>query len=97
MSPVSKVRRDRDGPQRPQATSAAAREVARRKARREWMLLRVGQVLMAIAVLIALEHAAAHLGAFGKQQPNALVDLLAGWPLAGLLFIVGAVLAGQRR
>jgi hypothetical protein len=52
---------------------------------------------MVAAALLALEHAVAHLGAFGGKQPPVLIDLLAGWPLSGVLFIVGAILAGQRR
>jgi hypothetical protein len=51
---------------------------------------------MVVAVVLALEHVGAHLGAFGGQ-PSVAVDLVAGWPLAGLLFIVGAMFAGQRR
>lgn len=52
---------------------------------------------MVAAVLLALEHAAAHLGVFGAQQPPVLIDLVAGWPLAGVVFIIGIVLAGQRK
>jgi hypothetical protein len=97
MSPVSKVRRDTH-PRHPEPKkSAAAVEAARRQYRRKRVLFRTGQVLMIAAVLLALEHVAAHLGAFGSQQPPLLIDLVAGWPLAGVLLIMGAMLAGQRR
>lgn len=59
-------------------------------------LVRVGQALMIIGVLLALEHVGAHLGAFG-QQPPLLIDMVAGWPMAGFLVIAGLVLAGQRQ
>ena len=97
MSPVSKVRRDKDSPHIQPKKSAAVLEAERRQYRRKRVLIRAGQVLMVAAVLLALEHVAAHLGAFGGQQPPLLIDLLAGWPLAGVLFIIGAMLAGQRR
>jgi hypothetical protein len=60
-------------------------------------MIRIGQFLMLAAALLALEHAGAHLGAFGAKQPPLLLDLLAGWPLAAVLFMVGAILAGQRQ
>ncbi len=97
MSPVSKVRRDTKSPHPEPKKSPAANEAARRQYRRKRILVRAGQILMIAAVLLALEHVAAHLGAFGSQQPPLLIDLLAGWPLAGVLFIIGAILAGQRR
>lgn len=97
MSPVSKVRRDPDSPHPRPQNSAAAKEAARRQYRRARVLVRVGQALMVAAALLALEHVAAHLGALGGQQPPLLIDLVAGWPLAGVLFIIGAILAGQRR
>ena len=59
-------------------------------------MIRVGQLLMLAGALLALEHVAAHLGAFGAAQPPVLVDLLAGWPLAAVLFLIGAMFAGQR-
>lgn len=48
---------------------------------------------MVAAVLLALEHAGAHLAA----APSGLVDLVAGWPLAALIFIARGALAGARR
>lgn len=97
MSPVSKVRRDTNAAHPQPKKTAAAKEAERRQYRRKGILIRAGQVLMVAAVLLALEHVAAHLGAFGAQQPPLLIDLLAGWPLAGVLFMIGAILAGQRR
>lgn len=97
MSPVSKVRRTPDSPRPQPPKSAVAKEAARRQHRRKRMLVRAGQVLMVVGVLLALEHVAAHLGIFGGQQPPLLIDLLLGWPLAGVLVILGALLAGQRQ
>ena len=77
--------------------SAQSQKLAQQRYHRTRVLIRVGQVLMVLAGLLALEHAAAHLGAFGRSQPPTLVDLLAGWPLAVVLFIIGALLAGQRQ
>lgn len=96
MSPVSRVRRHTTAPQSLPSSSAVAREGAQRAYRRRRHLIRVGQAIMVVAVVLALEHVGAHLGAFGGQ-PSVAVDLVAGWPLAGLLFIVGAMFAGQRR
>jgi len=97
MSPVSKVRRDTNPPHPQPKKPAAAKEAERRRYRRKGILIRAGQVLMVAAALLALEHVAAHLGAFGQQQPPLLIDLIAGWPLAAVLFMIGAMLAGQRR
>lgn len=96
MSPVSRVRRDTSSTQMQPKKSAAAKEAERRRYRRKHVLIRAGQVLMLVGALLALQHAAAHLGAFG-QQPSQLIDLLAGWPLAAVLFMIGGMLAGQRR
>jgi hypothetical protein len=96
MSPVSRVRRHSAAPQSLPSTSAVAREGAQRRYRRRRQLIRVGQVIMVAAALLALEHVGAHLGAFGGQ-PSIVVDLVAGWPLAALLFIIGAIFTGQRR
>ena len=97
MSPVSKVRRPDPSPQPQPKKSPAAKEAERRQYHRKRVLIRVGQILMVAAALLAVEHVAAHLGAFGVQQPPLLIDLLAGWPLAAVLFMIGAMLAGQRR
>jgi len=94
---VSKVRRGPDSPHPRPEKSAAAKEAARRQYRRKRILVRAGQVLMVVGVLLALEHAAAHLGIFGGQQPPLLIDLLLGWPLAAVLVMIGAILAGQRQ
>lgn len=96
MSPVSKVRR-KDRPATPSPAPTAKREQDRRAYRRRELLRKVGFALIAIGIAIALEHVAAHLGAFGGRQPSALIDLTLGWPLAGIIVMVGMILAGQRR
>lgn len=73
------------------AATPDARSAARRRRRR---LVRIGQALMAVAVVIGAVHWLGHLGAFGGE-PSGLQDLLVGYPAAGVLFIAGAILAGQ--
>lgn len=53
--------------------------------------VRIGQVLMAVGVAIAAVHAFQHLA----TSPSGMVDLLAGYPMAGMVFLLGAVLAGR--
>ncbi len=96
MSPVSRVRRQSPAPHSLPSNSAAVQEATRRRHRRKRRMIRIGQVIMVLAVLLALEHVGAHLGAFGGQ-PSLVIDLIAGWPLAALVFIIGAMFAGQRR
>jgi hypothetical protein len=80
-------------PLTPQERKAAERRARYRRKRR---VIRTGQVLMAVGVVIALTHLLAHMEAFGAQ-PSTLVDLLAGYPAAAVLFLFGAVAAGQRQ
>ncbi len=54
-------------------------------------LVRLGQALMAVAALVAAVHLAQHLA----SSPSGVTDLVAGYPAAGVVFIVGAVLAGR--
>lgn len=67
-----------------------------RKWRRRQVFLRSGQALMAIGALIAIIHWLTHLGMFGAEQPPLTLDLLAGYPMGGLLFVAGAVLASRK-
>lgn len=84
------------GANKPALTAAERRDAERLQAyRRKRRLIRAGQVLMALGVLIAVVHWLAHIGAFGVQPSN-LTDLLAGYPAAAVVFIAGAMLAGQR-
>ena len=79
----------------PALTSAERRDAERLRAyRRKRRLVRIGQVLMAIGVVIGVVHWLAHIGTFGGQ-PSGLTDLLAGYPAAAVVFVVGAILAGQ--
>lgn len=59
--------------------------------RRHRQFVRLGQVLMMVGVAIAAVHAVMHLLA----SPSGWTDLVAGYPMGGVLFLVGAVLAGQ--
>lgn len=81
---------------RPALTAAERRDADRARAfRRRRRLIRAGQALMAVGAAIAVVHWLGHVGVFGAQPSN-LTDLLAGYPAGALVFIVGAILAGQR-
>jgi hypothetical protein len=63
-----------------------------REYRRQQVLRRLGQVLMIVGALVALVHVGSH--AFGAE-PSLTVDVLAGYPMAAVVFVVGAVLIGR--
>ena len=62
--------------------------------RRKRRTIRLGQVLMVLGVVVAVVHMVGHLGAFGNE-PSGWQDLAVGYPTAGLLFLGGAIAAGQ--
>ena len=70
-------------------------EAARQKYRRRQRFLRTGQAIMAAGFIVAFIHWLAHLGAFGPQ-PEGWVDLVAGYPMGGLLLMVGAIVASRK-
>ncbi|WP_174844379.1 hypothetical protein [Cryobacterium sp. Sr8] len=84
------------------AATAAAKstptpeELARQKYWRRRRFVRIGQVLMATGVLVALVHWLAHIEAFGPQQPALWLDVVAGYPMGGVLLIAGAIVAGRK-
>ena len=83
------------------ATKAAkptlsAEELARKKYWRGRRFVRIGQALMLAGGLVALVHWLAHIEAFGPQQPPLWLDLVAGYPMGGVLLVVGAIVAGQK-
>lgn len=97
MSP--KVRTTHAKATRLSAKTLADRRREERRARlyrRHRILVRSGIALMIIGAVLALEHAAAHLGAFGQAQPPLFIDMVAGWPMAVVLVVIGVVLAGRR-
>ncbi|MGF2949779.1 hypothetical protein [Microbacterium alcoholitolerans] len=51
---------------------------------------------MVIGALIAIIHWLSHLEAFGPGQPEGWIDLVAGYPMAMLLIIVGAVVSSRK-
>lgn len=64
---------------------------------RRWLIGRaVGFILMGIGAVMAAVHIFAHLGDFSLLSTSAMDDLLLGWPMAAVLFLVGAILAGRR-
>ncbi|WP_202911498.1 hypothetical protein [Segeticoccus rhizosphaerae] len=62
--------------------------------RRKRRIIRAGQALMGLGVLVGLQHFLFHLGTFGAQ-PSGWQDLLIGYPTAGVLVIAGAIAAGR--
>ena len=67
-----------------------------RKWRRHKRFLRAGQVLMIIGASVAIVHWLAHLEAFGPTPPPGWIDLAAGYPMGGVLVIIGAIIAGKK-
>lgn len=81
---AANLHHDRTRPQKATYTSAY----------RHWIIVRVaGFALMVVGVVMAVAHIGAHLG---NVQMVPLQDLLIGWPLAGVLFIAGGVLASRQ-
>jgi peptidoglycan/LPS O-acetylase OafA/YrhL len=54
-------------------------------------LVRLGQALMALGVLVVVVHLVMHL----STSPSGWVDLTLGYPTGALLALAGAVLAGR--
>ena len=77
-----RIRRGRD------STQARDNFGAYRDHRRK---VRAGQALMAVGVVVAVVHAYQHLA----SSPSGIIDLLAGYPAAGVVFMIGAILAGR--
>lgn len=78
------------------STTATPEEVARQKYRRRQVFLRTGQALMAVGFIVAFIHWLAHLEAFGPAQPEGWIDLVAGYPMGGLLVIAGAIISSRK-
>lgn len=53
--------------------------------------VRAGQALMLIGGLVVIVHVVAHLAG----SPSGWVDLAAGYPTGGLIFLAGVVTAGR--
>lgn len=56
-------------------------------------LVRIGQGIMVLGALVGLSHWIAHFALPGG--PPGIQDLLIGYPTAGAVMILGAVLAGR--
>jgi hypothetical protein len=73
----------------------SAEELARKKYWRKQRFVRIGQVLMLAGTLVVLVHWLAHIEAFGPQQPALWLDVVAGYPMGGVLLIAGGIIAGR--
>lgn len=74
--------------QRQQAMAAARAEWAERERRH-----RMAYALWVLAVILAVSHIFEHTGTINLMS-SGLEDLLIGWPMAGLLAIVGGIVYG---
>ena len=74
----------------------SAEEQARQKYWRKRRFVRFGQVLMLAGVVVGIVHWLTHIEAFGPEQPTLWLDLLAGYPMAAVLLIVGGIVAGKK-
>lgn len=85
----------REEPSRRRSTYEDAKptfEQLRARYLRKRRFLRIGMVIMAVGVLVGLQHWLAHAGVFGAQPPG-WVDLVAGYPIAAVLIVGGALTA----
>lgn len=57
------------------------------------LLARLGQVIMALGLMVGLSHWIAHVVMTGG--PPGIQDLLIGYPTAAEMMIAGAILAGR--
>lgn len=80
----------------PDSASNAVPNDPQARYRRLQRHLRFGQILMVLGALVALIHMIAHL-APPEQQPGLALDIAVGYPAAALLFLFGAMLAGQKK
>lgn len=74
--------------QRQQEMAAARAEWAERERRH-----RMAYALWAVAAVMAVSHIFEHAGTINLMS-SGLEDLLIGWPMAGLLAIVGGIVYG---
>ena len=51
---------------------------------------------MLAGVVVGIVHWLTHIEAFGPEQPALWLDLLAGYPMAAVLLIVGGIVAGKK-
>lgn len=94
MPKISRRRRGKPGERQPRVKP---QKIVYSTAYRRWLIARsVGSTLMGIGVVIAAVHIFAHLGDFSVLSTSAMDDLLIGWPMAAILFLIGVILAGRR-
>jgi len=92
---MERLRRWEADQRRAQQTQGLQREAAqrkRRKAHRGLIVGRIGTVLIAAGVLVALTHMLRHLA----YNPRGLEDVTAGYPAAAALVVVGLIMLGRR-
>ncbi len=90
---VTQKHNDKDK-SRSQEAKPTPEELQRRYLRKR-RFLRIGQAVMLIGALVAVNHWLAHTGLYG-EQPAFWLDWVAGYPMGGLLIVAGAMLAGHK-
>jgi hypothetical protein len=88
--------RDKSAEARARETQSAQKEAEAKKltpaAYRRWRIL--GWGLVALGVLVGVQHLVSHLGFFNIVSPG-VDDLVAGYPLAGALGVGGAIVLSK--
>lgn len=83
-------------PDKSASAALSQEEQWRRNYRRKRRFKVIGLTLAIIGATIVFIHWLAHLEAFGPEQPAPLLDLLAGYPMGGLLLLAAGIVAGQK-
>lgn len=76
------------------ASAKRAGKTAQKVTHRRW-LKPAGIGLLVIGSGVGVNHWIAHIGIYGAQPPG-WVDLAAGYPMAGLLLVLGGIAVGHR-
>jgi hypothetical protein len=55
--------------------------------------VRTGQIIMLVGALVGVYHLVSHFGVFGPVPP---LEMVIGYPIAGAIFLTGAILGGRK-
>lgn len=68
-------------------------EQLRQRYRRKRRTVRTGQIIMLVGALVGVYHLVSHFGVFGPVPP---LEMVIGYPIAGAIFLTGAILGGRK-
>lgn len=89
MPKISRVRRRKPGEKQ---ARVGPQRIGYTDGYRRWLIGRaVGFALVGLGVVMAAVHIFAHLGNFSLLPTPAMDDLLIGWPMAAILFLIGVI------